>query len=71
MKSDNNLFLFIVLTLDSFLDSKQQSFGITMVVFVSEEISPREMTFYLASWTSEVTWQKLLQWISCVFVVRC
>ena len=34
MKSDNNLFLFIVLTLDSFLDSKQQSFGITMLQYV-------------------------------------
>ena len=32
-----------------------------MVVFVSEEMSPREMTFHLASLTSEVNLQKLVQ----------
>ena len=40
------------------------------MVFVSEEISPREMTFHLASCTSKVPWQKLVQCFSCVFVCK-
>ena len=41
-----------------------------MEVFVSEEISPREVKFHLVYWTDEVTWQKLLQWSSFVFVCK-
>ena len=39
-------------------------------VFVSEVISPSEMTFHLVCWTNEVTWQKWLQWSSCAFVCK-
>ena len=42
-----------------------------MLFWFCTVISPREMTFQLASWTNEVTWQTWLNWSLCALVSLC